>query len=212
MAGEAVMIVAEIGQNFCGDIELAKYLIHEAKQNGANLAKFQLYDSVKLYGEQQNTELRKDAAQLLFEYGKEIGIDVFFSVFDLERFQWCEDMGVKYYKLAYSQRNNHELISAIQHTNKTWFGSGIDLYCISKYPTELSDLHFNRIDFLENWYGYSDHTIGLDACKIAIARGAQVIEKHFAIDHQTGVDAKWSMTPMQLAELAAWEVTVKQCV
>jgi len=205
------MIVAEIGQNFIGDLELAKYLIYQSKENGAKLAKFQLYDSVKLYGERQNTELSKDAAKMLFEYGKEIGIDVFFSVFDLERFGWCEEMGVQYYKLAYSQRNNSDLISAIQQTGKTWFGSGIDMYCIPHYPTELKGLHFDKVDFIDQWYGYSDHTIGLHAAKIAIAKGCQVIEKHFAIDHKTGVDALWSMTPIQLAELASWEATVKQC-
>jgi N,N'-diacetyllegionaminate synthase len=205
------MIVAEIGQNHCADIELAKYLIFQAKANGADLVKFQLYDSTVLYGEKQNTELSRNDANYLFGYGQGIGIDVFFSVFDTERVAWCEEMGVKYYKLAYSQRNNDELISAINQTNKTWFGSGIDLYCIPKYPTELSDLHFNRIDFTEAWYGYSDHTIGLNACKIAIARGAKIIEKHFALDHQTGVDAPWSMTAEELRELAEWQRTVK-CV
>lgn len=205
------MIVAEIGQNFCGDIALAKFLISEAKVGGAKLAKFQLYDSVKGYGYTQPEELNKGQAVELFNYGKEIGIGVFFSVFDLKRIEWCEEIGVEYYKLAYSQRNNHELISAIQKTGKTWFGSGIDLYCIPKYPAELSDLRFDRVDFKENWYGYSDHTVGLDACKIAIARGAQVIEKHFAIDHKTGVDAPWSMTPAELTELVEWERIVKQC-
>jgi len=57
--------------------------------------------------------------------------------------------------------------------------------------------------------GFSDHTIGLDAAKIALARGAHIIERHFAIDHQTGVDAEWSMTPSELKELKRFETIVK---
>jgi sialic acid synthase SpsE len=206
------LLIAEIGQNHQGNMTLATHLIDEAKKNGAKLCKFQLYDSAVLYGHKQDTELSKQQAFDLFQYGKEIGMDVFFSVFDMERFGWCEEMGVEYYKLAYSQRLNRELIQAIKQTGKTWFASGIDMYCIPKYPAELSDLHFDKIDFYESWYGYSDHTIGLQAAKIAIARGCQVVEKHFAIDHNTGVDARWSMTPAQLAELVSWEDTVRKCV
>ena len=39
------MIIAEVGQNFQGDIGLAKHLIYLAKENGADLAKFQLYSN-----------------------------------------------------------------------------------------------------------------------------------------------------------------------
>ncbi|MBE3141049.1 MAG: N-acetylneuraminate synthase family protein [Planctomycetes bacterium] len=212
------MLIAEIGQNHCGDTELAKHLIYLAKQNGADLAKFQLYDSTALYGERQKSELSKDDAFYLFGYGKSIGIDVFFSVFDLERVKWCEEMGVKYYKLAYSQRDNESLRLAVAKTNKPFWISGWHLYCIPKYPTKLEDLKFEAgmFDVKEyedepEYIGYSDHTIGIDACKIAMARGAKIIEKHFAIDHKTGVDAPWSMTPDELKELSEWEKTVK-CV
>jgi N,N'-diacetyllegionaminate synthase len=193
-------------------MNLATHLIDEAKKYGAGLVKFQLYDSTVLYGHKQDTELSKQQAFDLFNYGKEIDIDVFFSVFDLERIEWCEEMGVKYYKLAYSQRFNSELIPAVVQTKKKWFASGIDMYCVPKYPAELSDLRFDKVDFYEGWYGYSDHTIGIQAAKIAIARGCRIVEKHFAIGHKTGVDALWSMTPMQLAELVIWEDTVNQCV
>ena len=30
--------------------------------------------------------------------------------------------------------------------------------------------------------GYSDHTIGIDTCLLAIARGAKIIEKHVYLD------------------------------
>ncbi len=65
----------------------------------------------------------------------------------------------------------------------------------------MKDLHFSKVDFLGTFQGFSDHVIGLGAAFMALARGASIIEKHFAIDHETGVDAAWSMTPPELKGL-----------
>ena len=42
------MIIAEIGQNHNGSMSLAKKLIIEAKQNGADIVKFQLFNAKRL--------------------------------------------------------------------------------------------------------------------------------------------------------------------
>ena len=223
-------IIAECGQNHCGEMALARPLIREAKQGGADLVKFQLYDSKKLYNEYRKTELTKEQAFMLFEYGKKIGIEVFFSVFDIERVKWCEEMRVKRYKLAHSQGENlplaqailettKEVIVSVTHINKLWGYYDYlsrqpkqvrPLYCIPEYPTNpdklrLFDVSLEAPDPLKSTFkifdGFSDHTIGLDACKIAIARGAEIIEKHFCLSHSIGIDAEWSVTPEELREL-----------
>ena len=55
------------------------------------------------------------------------------------------------------------------------------------YPTILKT-NFKSIKYIENEYnvisGYSDHCIGWEACKIAVAMGAKIIEKHFTLDSQ----------------------------
>ena len=231
------MIVTEISQNFTNLAE-AKNLVKLAKENGADLVKAQLFDGVKLYGKKVPAELTFEDAKELFNYGKELSIEVFFSVFDVERVKWCEEIGVKRYKIAYGQRRNEDLAKAIAISRKPVYVSCSDtgdhcfwdsnyalLYCVPKYPTGLSDLDFNgRTDrriWLRHWdstntfdtmEGYSDHTIGLDACKIAISRGVQIIEKHFAIDHETGVDAEWSMTPDELRELKRFELVAREAL
>ena len=68
-------IIAEIGQNHNGDMSLAKELIHAAAENGADVAKFQLFDAQKLFpsSEEGNewfeynypTELSKDDLYML---------------------------------------------------------------------------------------------------------------------------------------------------
>jgi len=209
------MIVAEIGQNFIGDMELAKHLIRLAYENGADLAKFQLYNHQRLYGgtDIADVELSKEDAFELFKFGEETGIEVFFSIFDLARFKWCEKMGVRRYKIPSSQNQNMPLIEAVMETEKetmisarSWDEAGVTinrklLYCIPDYPVSPSSLKFSDINFTVLFDGYSDHTIGLQACMVAISMGAKIIEKHFAIDHHTGVDALWSMTPDELRQL-----------
>ena len=210
------MIIAEIGQNFLGLMDLATDLIRLAKDNGADLAKFQLYDHKKLYGDKDipNVELSFEQAKGLFEYGKQVGIEVFFSVFDVERVKWCEEIGVKRYKIA-SLLDDDTVINAVKATGRDIIESTASgrrfpyphkaLYCPSGYPQTNIDLRNLR------WAdGFSDHTLNLTASKVAISRGAQIIEKHFAIDHETGIDAKWSMTPDELRELKRWADVCKQ--
>jgi len=47
-------------------------------------------------------------------------------------------------------------------------------------PWDMVDLpkDFNNSPY----YGYSDHTVGIEVALMAIARGAKVIEKHFTLD------------------------------
>ena len=228
------MLIAEIGQNFCGDMELAEKLI--LLSEGADLVKFQLYDHKMLYSgnpEIPDVALSFDQAKMLFDYGKENGIEVFFSVFDVERVEWCEQIGVKRYKIPCTMRDE-EALKAVATTNKPVimsvnFDLGFDggfhcgssraqvdyLYCVPEYPVLKVQFEVGifedtgdklgssdgRGEYHKEYDGFSDHTIGLDASKIAISRGAKIIEKHFAIDHKIGIDAEWSMTPDELKEL-----------
>lgn len=215
-------IISEIGQNHCGSMHTARRLIDFAYLGGADLVKFQLYDSEKLYGYKQNTELTKEQASMLFHYGEEVGIEVFFSVFDKERIEWCEDMKVSHYKLSYAMSHSQFLVHDVLNTKVPVIMSSQTpfrhdnrisaLYCIPKYPAQLSDLKFDTVDFTNDFQGYSDHTIGLHAAEIALARGAQIIEKHFAEDHTNGVDAPWSMTPLELRKLREFADSVRDAI
>lgn len=216
-------IIAEIGQNHNGDIGLALEMIHSVKENGADVAKFQLYDAVKLFPKENNpwyeynckTELTREQVHLLNEECKKVNIEFMASVFDHERILWLEEIGVKRHKIASRSINDIELINAICKTGKPllvslgmWYKkelpfiptkSKVDfLYCISKYPTSLEDLHFKDVDFIK-YSGFSDHTIGVNAPIAAMARGAGIIEKHFTIDKKMyGPDHEGSMIPHEL--------------
>ncbi len=75
-------IIAEIGQNHNGDIDLACEMIRVAKKNGADVAKFQLYDAKKLFPKEGNewfeynckTEISKRDLNRLNNECKKVGI------------------------------------------------------------------------------------------------------------------------------------------
>lgn len=217
-----MLIIAEIGQNHNGDMEVAKKLIYLAKEKGADVAKFQLYEVDKIftpdfewYKEGKEAQLTKEQAFYLANKCDEVGIEFMASVFDMERFGWTDEIGMKRYKIASRSIYDRELIDAIASTGKDMIMSlgmweeerfpviktagRVDyLYCVSKYPTMPEDLDFLSVDF-NNYAGFSDHTIGVEAPLVAMARGARIIEKHFTLDkNMHGPDHALSMEPDEL--------------
>jgi sialic acid synthase SpsE len=206
------MLVSEIGQNHCGDMSLARKLILASKESGADLAKFQLYNSMAIYGVQQPQELTFKQADELFRFGQDNDIEVFFSVFDVERVEWCEKIGVQRYKIA-ATRQKKEVLEAVAKTDKPviisqsrfeildrLFKDVQYLYCVPKYPADLQEVNFGMIYIMG---GFSDHTLGIFASQIALARGATIIEKHFRLDdNPRSPDFGHSVTPSEFSQLA----------
>ena len=224
--GNTMEIIAEIGQNHNGDLDIARRLIHEAKACGADVAKFQVYDARSLFPQENNpwydynctTELSRSDVDELARECERAGIEFMASVFDTERVQWLEEAGVRRYKIASRSIRDRALIEALAATGKPllvslgmWHEEAFPdiptsasvefLYCVSKYPTEPGDVHLASVDF-EKYAGFSDHTIGITAPAAALARGARIIEKHFTLDKAMyGPDHEGSMTPGELREL-----------
>lgn len=60
------------------------------------------------------------------------------------------------------------------------------LHCVTSYPVEDRFANLKSIQYLQKklkfTIGYSDHTIGNEACIAAVAMGARIIEKHITLD------------------------------
>ena len=88
-------------------------------------------------------------------------------------------------------------------------GSLILMHCIAAYPAERDDANLRNISWLRETFdlpvGYSDHTLGTKACELAVAAGAQVLEKHFTYrkEDQAFHDHLLSADPDDMAELIA---------
>ncbi len=225
-----MIIIAEIGINHNGSIDLAHELVRQAKISGADIAKFQFYDPYKIFGPAgtfPNAEALTQAltVQFGFEQARQLktwcdqeGIEFMASVFDLERFDWVQSLGVRRHKIASRAAQDRELCEKMLATGQEtfvslgfWTGDAVPythpnaryLYCVPKYPCPYEDVALPA-SFADSIYdGFSDHTIGIEASLVSVGRGARVIEKHFTLNKGLpGPDHICSATPDELAELS----------
>jgi len=192
-------IISEIGINHCGIFKLNEELIRQSALGGADYAKFQLYSSLRVFGDKSRIK-----NEFTFKQVKELKsicdfyrIKFMASVFDEERLEWCEDLGMEEYKIASrTVVKEKELCNRIISTGKpTYISLGFwkknklpfqndnikYFNCISKYPTTCLDIE-NMLRYNKKIAGYSDHTYGLGMCLHQISLGANIIEKHFTLD------------------------------
>lgn len=204
-----IEIIAEIGINFGGNLDLAHNMIRDAAICGADVAKFQLYNVDLLFGingEDPNeeiykgvkhTELKKEDIVKLIKWCDEENIEFMASVFDEERFGWLEELKVKRYKIASrTSKLTRDLAEKIAQTGKpclmalgfnsqpldSKYNNVKYLHCVSSYPTEYSQINFPKSFKDSIYYGISDHSLGIESSLVAIGRGAKVVEKHVTYD------------------------------
>ena len=223
-----MLVCAEVGINHNGDMNLSHELIRQASINGADLVKFQLYEPKELFKDEPHLieeaelcSISYDDFKRIIDWCHEESIEPFFSVFDDSRFEWTENEGIERYKIASrTMKKTPEFAKRIADTGKDIYVSTgmVDLkecksilsgyenanfvYCVSKYPSEYSDYKQPQKYHGGEWMGLSDHTLGIENCLLAVARGATFIEKHFTLSKaMEGSDHKCSMTPDELYDL-----------
>ena len=157
----------------------------------------------------------------LFNYAKKIKIKCFSTPFDEDAVDFLEKLNCPFYKVASFEMTDLPLIKKIAKTKKkiiistgmsnvreietsfntaVKYGSGeiILLYCVSNYPSKKEDFNLNNIRILKERFnckvGLSDHSTDNEISKMAIAAGAEVIEKHIALNGKPkGLDSHFSL-------------------
>lgn len=251
---EKPYIIAEIGANHNGDMELAKRMIDEAKHCGADCVKFQswskdtvfsrkVYDDNYFLGDDYRNRtdytleeivdkfhIGVEEHRLLKKYCDEIGIDFNSTPFSKPEVDLLVDeLNVKFIKVASMDLNNIPFLTYIARKKKTVVIStglcGLEavseavkclqengcpevilLHCVSIYPPADEEVNLNNIDMYRQTFGlkvgYSDHTIGITAPIMSIAKGVCIIEKHFTLDKEMfGWDHKVSANPKELKDI-----------
>lgn len=75
------------------------------------------------------------------------------------------------------------------------------LHCLSQYPAEYKNINLRSIPFLKKQFptckiGYSDHSVGIVISAVAVALGAEIIEKHITLNrNMKGSDHAGSLEP-----------------
>jgi sialic acid synthase SpsE len=103
--------------------------------------------------------------------------------------------------------NLKEIDLAYKTAKKNGAKEIILLYCVSNYPSNISDFNINNIRILKERYnckvGFSDHSTNNKVVAAAIAAGAEVIEKHIALEGQKkGFDLAFSLKGKEIKDYA----------
>jgi pseudaminic acid synthase len=166
--------------------------------------------------------------QKLFDYAKQLKITCFSTPFDESAVDLLESLNCPFYKVASFEMNHVPLIKKIAQTRKPIIISTgmanlkeidiaykiaknngakeiILLYCVSNYPSKISDFNFNNINILKDKYnckvGFSDHSTDNKVVAAAIAAGAEVIEKHISLEGQKkGFDLAFSLKGKEIKD------------
>lgn len=173
-------------------------------------------------------ELPFEAFGELKAYAESKGVIFFSTPFDRESVDYLDSIGCDLYKIASFDIVNKELLKTVAKTGKPVIMSvgmsNLDevteaynllkrdtdriclLHCISSYPTPVEEANLGAVHALrENFdcvIGQSDHTDGIEVPLLAVAAGAQILEKHFKIDDDFEcIDAPVSITEKQMKEL-----------
>ncbi len=238
-----VKIIAEIGINHNGSIELCKEMIMLAKVAGADYAKIQKRNPDVCVPEAQKTKRRvtpwgemsyieykhriefsEEQIKELVEYARELGIEMFASVWDLDSvkvmarystigkigsasitdLELCKAARAAFDTLIVStgmstEEEIEQCVSAcnpdvIMHTNST-------------YPCPVEDLNLRYIEWLQKKYpqaeiGWSGHEYGLVTTFATIGLGATWVERHITLRRDMwGSDQSSSVEPSGLIKL-----------
>ncbi len=164
----------------------------------------------------------------LFLYAKKLGITIFSTPFDETAVTFLEKLNCPIYKISSFEMTDLPLIKRVALTKKPLIiSTGLSslkeieetfkvakrygakditlLYCVSNYPAKNIDFNINNIKILKEKFncrvGLSDHSLDNKIAFASIAAGAEVIEKHIALDGQKrGLDIKFSLKGKKIKE------------
>lgn len=174
----------------------------------------------------------------LFELAKSLGLCAFSTPFDNTAVDFLEELNVPIHKIASFEIVDIPLLRKIGSTKKpvilstgmasldeideaitTLKNNGTNeltlLKCTSAYPASPEEMNLSAIPDLKKRFnlptGLSDHTLGIQIPVAAVALGATMIEKHFALSRsQPGPDSSFSLEPAEFKEMVkAIKITEK---
>jgi sialic acid synthase SpsE len=213
-----VTIVSEIGSTHLGREALVKEAIERSMEADADVVKFQLFPNEERFTKSGNIWMSQDLFLYALQYGREIGMKVTASAFDDESVDFLIGCDVPFVKFAYSQKENavgirkviNQGMDAVVSCDHLTFNKVSDhalkLLCIPQYPVYF-DVRFESV--FPQFYGYSDHSLGIDTPVKAVVHGARMIEKHVRVAPKGCPDCDFALTFQEFGqmvkEIRRWE-------
>lgn len=199
------------------DARKADYQIENTRQADSQ------YDMLK------KLELSYEDFRELKQYCEEIGISFLSTPFDFDSMDFLGELGIDFFKIPSGEVTNlpyleriagtglpvvlstgmctvEEIEAAVRILRNGKCSDISILHCTTEYPAPAEECNLNVIETLKSRFnvrvGYSDHTEGILVPIVAVASGAEIIEKHFTLDrNMEGPDHKASLEPQELKEM-----------
>ena len=251
--GHPCRIVAEIGTNHGGDLDLAKWLIKMAKDVGCDLVKGQCrtpelavprdeweefrdtpWGKMKKIDYRRRVEFNDKQWAELFDYAERVSIPLFASVWDEPALGSMEALPSPCYKIPSARLHDRRLVMGAASDGRPlilstgmsdmndvraavmWASGGasaarkelklILLQATSAYPAKAEESNLRVIRYYKDCFdcpvGFSSHKIGIATCLLAVAVGANMIERHVTWSREArGSDHRMSSTVEDLKRL-----------
>ncbi|MDA1228171.1 MAG: N-acetylneuraminate synthase family protein [Chloroflexi bacterium] len=180
------IIIAEIGENHLGNMDMAKVMIDQVAEAGADIVKFQSYRGADVRDDDPErdwfckVELSDEMHHELKAHAEGQGVEFMSSPFTVERARLlCEGLGLKKIKIASSEMTNHRMLDYVNdHAEVVFLSTGMAnieevdeslkhlnkvtdvyiLHCVTEYPCEDADANLLAIDALKK--AFPDYKIG----------------------------------------------------
>lgn len=160
MSQEHVFIIAEIGINHNGDLEIAKKLIDWAVLSDCDAVKFQKRTVDKVYtkeyldsyrespwgttqrAQKEGLEFGKAEYDIIDNYCREKGIEWFASAWDIDSQKFLKQYDLKYNKIASAMLTNDEILEEVADEGKyTFIATGMSNYDEIDHAVEIFRKH-----------------------------------------------------------------------
>lgn len=184
---DKTIIIAEIGENHLGNMDMARIMVSEAAAAGADIAKFQSYRGIDVQPDDPERDwftqvaLSDEMHVELKELAESEGIEFMSTPFTLERARLLlETVGLNKVKIASSEMLNLPLLDYVNaHAETVFLSTGLAtldevreavghlngvrdlhiLHCTTQYPCEDENANLRAITTLKQ--AFPDRQVGL---------------------------------------------------
>lgn len=207
--GTPAYIIAEIGVNHNGRVDLALEMIECAASAGVDAVKFQIVTAERCYAQSsasyelfKKVEMKKVEWRRLIDYCRDHGVDFFATFADIQDLRDYAEFNLPAIKISSTNLTNFPLLKAIAEDNKpVIMSTGLSylseikeavrflkekgqnqmaiLQCTSLYPTEAQNVNLSTMDTLRD--SFPDCPIGFSDHTLGIYCAIAAIARGAAI-------------------------------
>lgn len=200
-----------------GGADAVKFQIYDTKELVDYKRDPALFDRFK------SKELEFPLFKELQQYAKEKGIVWFATPHTESALEYLKGLGVPYYKIGSGEKGSGLFGKIIDTGKPVFISTGMRthseiiklvsewnspnvtfLHCVTMYPVHPHHANLGFLNTLKQLgvkYGYSCHMPGIVGVEVAVALGAQVIEKHIKLPESTGQDTLCALFKEELRDM-----------